>query len=106
MRHFSALLVHRHAGNVRCALSNPSLDIIPAWIYLRALCADCAGIGEKTVDARRARVRRAQRRAVLDAAALAGLNVLRVMNETAAAALCWGLPKVPAAADYIYIYYM
>jgi molecular chaperone DnaK (HSP70) len=35
-----------------------------------------------------------QRRAVLDAAALAGLNVLRVMNETAAAALCWGLPKV------------
>ncbi len=34
-----------------------------------------------------------QRRAVLDAAAIAGLNVLRVMNETAAAALCWGLPK-------------
>eukprot|EP00960_Hanusia_phi_P062262 765103-Hanusia_phi.AAC.5 len=35
----------------------------------------------------------AERRAVLDAATIAGLNVLRLMNETAAAALCWGLPK-------------
>ena len=34
-----------------------------------------------------------QRRSVLDAASIAGLNVLRTMNETAAAALCWGLPK-------------
>jgi len=35
----------------------------------------------------------AQRRGVLDAATIAGLNVLRIMNETAATALCWGLPK-------------
>lgn len=35
----------------------------------------------------------AQRRAVMDAATIAGLNVLRIMNETAATALCWGLPK-------------
>jgi molecular chaperone DnaK (HSP70) len=34
-----------------------------------------------------------QRRGVLDAATIAGLNVLRIMNETAATALCWGLPK-------------
>jgi hypothetical protein len=34
-----------------------------------------------------------QRRAVMDAATIAGLNVLRIMNETAATALCWGLPK-------------
>ena len=34
-----------------------------------------------------------QRRGVLDAGTIAGLNVLRVMNETAATALCWGLPK-------------
>jgi len=35
----------------------------------------------------------AQRRAVLDASMIAGLNVLRLLNETAATALCWGLPK-------------
>ena len=35
----------------------------------------------------------AQRRAVLDASNIAGLNVLRVLNETAATALAWGLPK-------------
>lgn len=35
----------------------------------------------------------AQRRAVLDASNIAGLNVLRLLNETAATALCWGLPK-------------
>jgi len=34
-----------------------------------------------------------QRRAMLDAATIAGLNVLRLMNETAATALCWGLPR-------------
>ena len=38
-------------------------------------------------------ISRNQRRAVLDAATIAGLNVLRIMNETAATALCWGLPK-------------
>jgi heat shock protein 4 len=35
----------------------------------------------------------AQRRAVLDASSIAGLNVLRLLNETAATALAWGLPK-------------
>jgi heat shock protein 4 len=34
-----------------------------------------------------------QRRAVLDAADIAGLKVLQLMNETAATALNWGLPK-------------
>jgi heat shock 70kDa protein 4 len=34
-----------------------------------------------------------QRRAVLDAASIAGLNVLRLLNETAATALGWGLPR-------------
>ena len=35
----------------------------------------------------------AQRRAVLDAGNIAGLNILRLLNETAATALGWGLPK-------------
>lgn len=34
-----------------------------------------------------------QRRAILDAADIAGLKCLKLMNETAAAALNWGLPK-------------
>ncbi|KAF8840895.1 HSP70-domain-containing protein [Paxillus ammoniavirescens] len=34
-----------------------------------------------------------QRRALQDAAAIAGLNTLRVMNETTAAALSWGITK-------------
>lgn len=34
-----------------------------------------------------------QRRAVLDAAHIAGVKCLRLMNETAATALNWGLPK-------------
>eukprot|EP00290_Baffinella_frigidus_P015828 CAMPEP_0180215816 /NCGR_PEP_ID=MMETSP0987-20121128/15773_1 /TAXON_ID=697907 /ORGANISM="non described non described, Strain CCMP2293" /LENGTH=843 /DNA_ID=CAMNT_0022174651 /DNA_START=55 /DNA_END=2586 /DNA_ORIENTATION=+ len=35
----------------------------------------------------------AQRRATLDAANIAGIKVLRLLSETAATALCWGLPK-------------
>lgn len=35
----------------------------------------------------------AQRRAVQDAAAIAGLNTLRVINDTTAAALSWGITK-------------
>ncbi|KAG8214149.1 heat shock protein 70 family [Butyriboletus roseoflavus] len=35
----------------------------------------------------------AQRRAVQDAAAIAGLNALRVINDTTAAALSWGITK-------------
>mmetsp|Transcript_42485 Transcript_42485/g.99740 ORF Transcript_42485/g.99740 Transcript_42485/m.99740 type:complete len:846 (+) Transcript_42485:150-2687(+) len=34
-----------------------------------------------------------QRRCMLDAAQIAGINVLRLLNETAATALCWGLPR-------------
>lgn len=35
----------------------------------------------------------AERRAVLDAAVTAGLNVLRLLNETTATALCYGIYK-------------
>mmetsp|Transcript_62527 Transcript_62527/g.129902 ORF Transcript_62527/g.129902 Transcript_62527/m.129902 type:complete len:847 (+) Transcript_62527:111-2651(+) len=40
-----------------------------------------------------------QRRAMLEAATIAGLNVLRLLNETAATALCWGLPRTPELPD-------
>jgi len=42
-----------------------------------------------------------QRRAVLSAAQITGLNCLKVMNETSAVALCYGLYKqdVPAAEE-------
>lgn len=41
----------------------------------------------------------AERQALLDAACIAGLNVLRLLNETTATALCYGIYKqdLPAA---------
>ena len=43
----------------------------------------------------------AERRALLDAAQMAGLNVLRLMNETTATALAYGIYKqdLPAAEE-------
>ena len=40
-----------------------------------------------------------QRQAVLDAGAIAGLNIVQVMNEHAAAALAWGITKTDLTAE-------
>ena len=47
----------------------------------------------------------AQRRAVLDAGNIAGLNILRLLNETAATALGWGAlppPHLPPTFPKLY----
>ncbi|KAF0894608.1 hypothetical protein E2562_001906 [Oryza meyeriana var. granulata] len=41
----------------------------------------------------------AQRQATLDAGAMAGLNVMRIINEPSAAAIAYGLEKMPPASD-------
>ncbi|EEE51786.1 hypothetical protein OsJ_33240 [Oryza sativa Japonica Group] len=41
----------------------------------------------------------AQREATLDAAAIAGLNVMRIINEPSAAAIAYGLDKMPPPAS-------
>lgn len=40
-----------------------------------------------------------QRRATIDAGAIAGLNVMRIINEPTAAALAYGLEKMPVISN-------
>ncbi|CAM0909445.1 unnamed protein product [Alopecurus aequalis] len=100
-------LVHAHHLGRRIALSPPHI-LAMLLAYLRQLAeADLEAPVADCVISVPCYLTQAQRRAYVDAAAVAGLRPLRLMHDLAATALCYGLYRsdlgVPAGAGPTYV---